>query len=262
MTDWLSTYAQNLKLYALPPMVLMTLVCVAVIWHGLRARSAKQLGTPEFFDSRWRVMACAQGLVAGWLLYLLLAAVPAPDYKTKTVYRNADAAKLYQKTYDQCWSSRSERLVDRGGMPRLQLDNYCDARAMALARPEVARITRTVFKPAPPAKVVYRERVVVRTAGEQYLGVFQACMDGRPRDQPGDTNRSYCGAQTLAILRPDVRVVTRVAYRQDGYRALYSHCLTELVRDATAPPDRAKFAAMCHAQAMAVRASTPVLPPR
>lgn len=145
------------------PLVVATAVGAVVIVEGALSRNDTHNGTPQFIDARWRQLCATQCTLIAWFAWLLIDAVPNPNYQYKEVIKRVPVSGFtkYETAYDAC----RENLA-RSNIVDAKKDKICDQRAKILTFPNLKYIVRQA-EPKVVTKVVYRD--------DPYITLYRAC---------------------------------------------------------------------------------------
>ena len=141
---WFEEFALGLSDYLFWPLILLTVILGAVVAQAAFARDDSKYGDPLYGEAKWRQFAAMQGGIIAWIIWIVLAAVPDPNYQVRIV--NHDVIKQvsigtkYQDVYKQCFDSLNPHL------DTTEADKRCSERAMQLTVPASKVIVRTVYK--------------------------------------------------------------------------------------------------------------------
>lgn len=165
---WANTFSSNVFWLLLPLTALCVYICIGAT--GDIARFA--FGSSEYSDAIWRRLAAAQGIIIAWIVWGIIAAVPAPNYQIKEVpkIQYVTAASKYNEFYDHCWEVLHGHAHDVGDS---DADKTCHDRAMLQTIPGF----HIVYRTGPATTVVkYQDRIVTRFAPDPYIKLYAACM--------------------------------------------------------------------------------------
>lgn len=144
MADWLSQYALNLYDTMFWPMVVLTVVSAIIAFHSYAYRGGKKappFGSIEYASATWRIWACVQGIVIGWLFMGIVGSVPPLDYQTKVVYKYKERSAV--STYDQVFSQCVDNIRKIRQTNDSDVDK-CEITAYKILRPDVKIRTMVV----------------------------------------------------------------------------------------------------------------------
>ena len=199
MGSWISEFAHNFSDMSFYPLLVATVACVGILMEAANVRMKSRNDT-AIYHARWRQFASVQGLAIAWLLWIVAASVPAPDYqihtvtkevvkfvpkvitkvKTKEVVRTVvkNTLSSYSAAYDECKRTRPQSTTSE------QDDATCNTRALAIARPDIK-----VFK--------------VRTVQvDPYSKLFDDCNYYNAKNSDVRTERlQLCHKQAMEVRR-------------------------------------------------------------
>lgn len=145
MLNWLSEFAVNLSGWMLFPLIGLTVLCVGIILHAFKERSRHLYASQEYGDATYRIHASVQGMAICWLAFILVSAVPAPDYQTKVVEKivekKVNAIAEFDDAYDMCIDNQ---VLDgyKSDLPRSTIGK-CEKQAYLVINPDVKIINFT-----------------------------------------------------------------------------------------------------------------------
>jgi len=83
MMEFLQAYANNLADAMFWPLIGLTALAISISAHAFWVRERHNYGSEQNTDARWRTHAAAQGSILLWIAYLILGAVPQPNFMVK-----------------------------------------------------------------------------------------------------------------------------------------------------------------------------------
>jgi hypothetical protein len=169
-----ATYADNLGDLMLVPLVILTVVAAHVGLHSFNTRESNyNFGSVEYANATWRVWASTQGTLIGWVLWLLLASVPAeadnlPPPPLTFAEKQAQLVEVYDDAYDTCIDNRSATETSR-----TQDATVCERLALAVARPDVKQFIQPIYR----TRVRTQTKTVVRrvAVSPSYERLYARC---------------------------------------------------------------------------------------
>jgi hypothetical protein len=152
-------------LWAIIPITLVSTVIGLLSWSR-RDFGYKQdrpaFGSADYAHATWRMHTTAQGIVAMWLIWGIINAVPSPDYiyRDRIVVRKVNAAATYFEAFERCKSNMGDTFdTDER--------KFCDDRALVLTKPNAVLVRHDV-----------RTQTVVRYRSDPYQSLYDRCMVG------------------------------------------------------------------------------------
>lgn len=127
-------YANNLSDNLLWMIIPLTIIGIGIGIHSWIVRDREyQYGSDRYSNATWRMMTCAQGIVISWIIWVLISAIPEPDYiiQERIVEKPVSQMMTYFEAFDAC-------------MERYQKEKFCDNRAILFTKPNsILQVTNT-----------------------------------------------------------------------------------------------------------------------
>lgn len=102
--DWLSQFALQLSANMFIPAIMATVVFAGVALHAEKKRREHAYASDQYVSAVWRQWVSAQATAIMWIVYIVLASVPAPNYtiQNKVVIKYVTTATKYEDAYNAC----------------------------------------------------------------------------------------------------------------------------------------------------------------
>ncbi len=165
MLDFMMEFIKGISDAMFTPLLIATAVGLVALIQSFDARSRSLFSSAENTDARWRIMAITQGLIIGWVVYLLMAGFPDPNYiiQKETIVKKVSVYDSYSEVRRKCIN----KVMNAGGNAK-KAEPRCHNLALISSRPDIKIVNRT----APP-----KIKIKTKIAKDPYRVLYNNCVD-------------------------------------------------------------------------------------
>ena len=95
MIEFIEEFCNKLSANSFWPLVVFSVILLLLCLYGLGVKEHSDFGSVEWRDATWRNMASAQGLGIAWILWILVSAIPSPNYITQIETRHSSFWQVF-----------------------------------------------------------------------------------------------------------------------------------------------------------------------